>query len=313
MTYLHIIILLLINTFVNCCDEKDCRYGTAIATQVSTSIGAIGAISCAVTFGIGCLVAAGGAIAAAATTAGSELCGECSETSALGGQTIPLEKLDKIMKEQKENFQNLSQGQINNRLENLKWFQKLASGQKKLLSGQAVLKLNQQKILKDLTTLVSKSKQIQSSIDMTQLINLYGDSISNLLHIQSLFDDMNKDDLGGIIDDFNSDEFIEATNHFRYGSKRSIRDVIKMLTSGHPLNSQSIWKVDSSYCSKSHTEFFSSLLYSSFCFRRIALEMEGNSMSKREAVKFENDVKNVKRYTITIMFLLYQYPKIIYF
>lgn len=245
------------------------------------------------TFGFGCLAAAFGAIGAAATTAGLKLCGECSKATTPGEPTIPLEKLNTIIQEQNKNFQNLSQMQINNRLENLKWFQSLSSTQKELLSGQAVLTLNQQKILKDLTTLVSKSKQLQTSIDMTQIISLYGDSVSNLLHIRSLFSDMNKDALGGIIDDFNSDDFIEATNHFRYGSTRSIKDVIKMLTSGHPLNSKSIWEVDSSFCGKSHAEFFSSLLYSSFCFRRIALEMEGKSMSKREAERFENDAENV--------------------
>ena len=290
-SYHYIIILHCVITSAYCCDEKACKYGTAIGTQVGSSIAAVGGIACAFTFGIGCLVAAGGAIAAAATTAGAELCDECSEDQS----GVPLEKLDEILRTQKENFQNLSKTEINNHLENLRWFQRLSATQKKLLTGQAVLKINQQKILKDLTTLIANGKQLQKSIDMSQIISLYGDSISNLLYIQTLFDDMDKDEFGGIVDDFNSDDFIETTNDLRVGSKRSMKDVIKMLTSGHPLKSESIWEVDSSYCSRTQAEYFSTLLYSAFCLRRIALYMEGKSMSQREAQRFERDVKKVKR------------------
>jgi len=289
MAHLHIIVILLITTSANCCDEKDCRFGTAVGAAASSTAAAVGGLVCAFTLGIGCAVAAAGTIYAAAATAGSNLCSKCSDPS------IQLDKLNEIIKDQKENFQKLNKAQIKNQLENVNWFRRLSSTQKELLAGQAVLKINQKNILEDLTTLVSKSQNILSQIHMNQIISLYGDSISNLIHLRSFFNDMHKDDLGGIIDDHNSDDFIENTNHVRYGAKRNIKDVIKMLTSGHPLKRQSIWEVDYSFCKKTNVDYFSSLLLSSFLFRRIALEMEGNPMSQNEAKRFEKDLRKVVR------------------
>lgn len=293
MAHLQTIILLLITTSVNCCDETDCRVGVSVAGAAGTAVGALGALSCAFTLGIGCVVAMAGTIVAGNAAAGANLCAKCRSEPAISREAS--EKFDKILKQQKENFQKLNKAQIKNHLENLGWFKTLSSTQKELLSGQAVLKVRQERILKDLTTVILKTQQITKSIDKSQIISLYGDSISNLLHIQSLFSDLHTDEFGGIIHDLQSDEFVDATNHIRYGSKRNTKDVIKMLTYGHPLKRENIWEVDAYYCSKTSEEFFSSLLYTSFVFRRIALQMEGKSMSKREAERFENDLKKVKR------------------
>ena len=97
MTNLRVTILLLIATSANCCDEKACRYGTAIGKTVSDSFSPLGALSCPAT-GVGCFFAIGGVVASAFIQFGSKFCGECSKDS------IPLEKLDQILLQEKKKF-----------------------------------------------------------------------------------------------------------------------------------------------------------------------------------------------------------------
>ena len=76
-TWVWLTIVLVTST--KCWDEKLCNYGTAIGTQIGSSVAAVGGISCAFTFGVGCLVAAVGTIVAAGSTTGAALCAECEE------------------------------------------------------------------------------------------------------------------------------------------------------------------------------------------------------------------------------------------
>jgi len=299
INYLQFIVIALVIRYSYCCDQKACEYGTAVGSQVGGAVaagaGLFGAsclVAGAFTLGFGCVAAAVGTLLVVGSEIGQTACQECSEPE---GSTFPLEKLDEILQNQKESFQDLSDLQVRNQLENLYWFQKLHDRQKELLANQVVLKLNQQTIVKDLNNLMVKTSQLQSEIEMSQIITLYGEDISNLLHIQRDFRDMHKDNLGGIIIDRTSDRFLESALDNSIGVRRSSIDVIKMLTSGHPLKSESIWEVNTSYCRKATAEFFASLLWNSFRLEGIALAMKGESMSKVEVERFHEDVQNILR------------------
>ena len=127
INYLQFIVIALVIRYSYCCDQKTCEYGTAIGSQVGGAVaagaGLFGATCLAAgafTLGIGCLVALAGTAVVAVAEIGQTACQECSEPE---GSTFPLEKLDEILQNQKESFQDLSDLQVRNQLENLYWFQ----------------------------------------------------------------------------------------------------------------------------------------------------------------------------------------------
>ena len=89
-----LICLLLICSDVQCCDETECNYGIATGMGVSGVISAIGsALTCPVTFGIGCAVATAIAGSSSAVLLSAKnFCELCKEEEPIHGKfkTFPV-------------------------------------------------------------------------------------------------------------------------------------------------------------------------------------------------------------------------------
>lgn len=191
--------------------------------------------------------------------------------------------------EQSQQLVGKNNEQVKTWLQQYSWFKNTNSTLQDLLANQASLRVNQNKILASMEENHLATVNVQHDVNLGHLISLYGNDITKLNNIWTAFKDMEKDYLGGIIENYLSDEFLESSKDI----KSSMNNVIHMLTEGHPLKPTSLWQINE-FCTNSTLQYFNGLLVQSFDLRCLALNMQNYYVRESECRQFNESVYHIQ-------------------
>ena len=298
-----VICLLSAATFADACDEKACNVGTSVGVSACAVGSAIaGAALCAVTFGLGCAVAvaAGPACALVGDAIKGGACSSCGSgqlgledvVNQLGGLEDTVEDGFASLEDTVGNgFASLEE-EINHLGGEMKeWFGTLSENEKKLVDGQAKLIFMQKQGLAKLDTILDATEDLSYNLDLTQMITLYGQDISNLKNIELKFARLEKGKFGIIKNNDRVEVFTDAALHPTDGLESSIDNVFAMMKGGHFLKRESIYEaLNETFCHPEAHQYLLMQLNNALLLHATAKTMEGKTISKNLIRDFRQNV-----------------------
>ena len=267
-------------------------------TALGLTGASLGTLMCPFTAGLGCgfAVAASSIISGIGWAMGPKICARCHEPK---NDDNPLTffkpKLDKIIKEQQKLEGLITYEATKTRLHDEAWFKVLESHTKEQYTQYATVMSNQKFMMKGMQQMNDNIKSLVSEVQLTQIIALWGDDISILNNAYDSFIEMTRDELGGIVPNYLSEQFLKKSDST---IKDSMRNVIRMLTEGHPLKPESLWSL-SQFCRNGTYNYFIGQLMQSYDLYSVSLHMQGHQVMQQETEKFKSDFIKITNKFVT--------------
>ena len=141
---------------------------------------------------------------------------------------------------------------------------------------------------------LDQSIKIEGEIQLSHIITLYGQDITNYQKIRNAFKRLRKNSNGLIMRNSDSIRFARAANDPIDGLSASSLQIFQMMTGGHPLKSESIFEAVPDFCDNGSKNYFLKVMFDCYILESVARAMSGERMHPNREQEFKNEVIEIE-------------------
>jgi len=307
-------VMLVLVGLTRACNKEDCETGISVARGALIACAGLGAIACAATAGIACPIIVGCSVANGLGFAASQACRACGTDE--GGdneftssdrktlQEISNRSENSFNDKDRENLQEILdravEGYNKEDRETLEEILKLSKEGfnnddrrivQELLARAELDSVKLGEIQKQVNDIPRQINELEEQLDVTQIIALYGDDLSNYYKIRQYYSRLQVTDGGRIKRDRHSEIFFKQAHDFQDIFIIST-NIYRMVTGGHFLKSEGLFEAIPGSC-KSFNYIFA-IMSDCWVMYNTALAMKGYDILPAQIDTFKNQMIEIQ-------------------